>query len=218
MAAPRAIRARAETVVARLGAEYPGTPGALCALEHRSPFELLCATILSAQCTDVRVNEVTPALFDAYPDPLSLSRADPDQLEALIRPTGFFRSKARNLLGMSRALVDRFEGRVPEDLDTLVSLPGVGRKTANVLRSVAFGQPGLAVDTHVGRVTRRLGLTASDDPVVVEREVCALVPPEEWGTLSLRLILHGRGVCVARKPHCASCILSDICPSAVLPG
>lgn len=214
----RSLRDRARKVVDRLAAEYPGSSDALCALRHADSFELLCATILSAQCTDVRVNDVTPALFRAYPDALALSRADPDRLEELIRPTGFFRSKAKSLIGMSSALVEHFDGRVPEALDTLVGLPGVGRKTANVIRSVAFGEPGFAVDTHVGRVTRRLGLTASEDPEVVEREICAMVPAREWGTLSLRLILHGRAVCVARKPRCASCILADICPSAVLPA
>jgi endonuclease-3 len=216
MAAPRTVRGRAKVVVTRLADLYPGTAKDLCALRHDGPFQLLVATILSAQTTDARVNLVTPALFAAYPDAAALAGADPERLEELIRSTGFFRSKTRSLLGMSRALVERFEGEVPSAMEDLVTLPGVGRKTANVVRSVAFGEPGLAVDTHVGRLSRRLGFSASSDPEVVERDVDALVPPEEWGTLSLRLILHGRAVCVARTPRCATCVLADVCPSARL--
>ena len=218
MAVPRTPKARAKVVVARLAREYPGTAEQLCALRHVDPFQLLVATILSAQTTDVRVNMVTPALFSAYPDAASLARADPERLEELIRSTGFFRAKAKSLLGMSQALVDRFGGKVPSSMEDLVTLAGVGRKTANVVRSVAFGEPGLAVDTHVGRLSRRLGLTTSSDPEVVERDVDALVPPGEWGALSLRLILHGRAVCVARNPRCGTCVLSDVCPSARLPS
>ncbi len=204
--------------MARLASEYPGTTKELCALQHDGPFQLLVATILSAQTTDARVNLVTPALFAAYPDAESLAGADPATVEELVRSTGFFRSKTKSLLGMSQALVDRFGGEVPPTMEDLVTLPGVGRKTANVVRSVAFGEPGLAVDTHVGRLSRRLGLTAASDPEVVERDVDALVPAEEWGTLSLRLILHGRRVCVARTPRCATCVLADVCPSARLPA
>ena len=203
-------------VGARLAGEYPGSATELCALDHRDPFQLLVATILSAQCTDERVNTVTPALFAAYPGPADLAGADPADLEALIRPTGFFRSKAKNLIGMSGALVERFGGRVPEDLDDLVTLPGVGRKTGNVVRSVGFGLPGLAVDTHVGRLSRRLGLTAEEDPVRVEHDLNALVPAPERGSFSLRLILHGRAVCTARSPRCGVCLLADVCPSARL--
>jgi endonuclease-3 len=216
--APRTPKSRAKVVVARLAAEYPGTAKELCALRHDSPFQLLVATILSAQTTDVRVNMVTPALFSAYPDAEALAHAEPAKLEELIRSTGFFRSKARSLLGMAQALVERFGGEVPTAMEDLVTLPGVGRKTANVVRSVDFDEPGFAVDTHVGRLSRRLGFTTSMDPEVVERDVDALVPPEEWGGLSLRLILHGRAVCVARTPRCVTCVLADVCPSAVLPA
>ena len=204
-------------MVARLEREYPGTAPELCALDHDGPFQLLVATILSAQCTDERVNVVTPGLFAAYPTPEALAAAPLEKLEEQIRSTGFFRSKAKNLVGMARAVTERFGGEVPSSMEDLTSLPGVGRKTANVVRSVALGLPGLPVDTHVGRLTRRLGLTAQTDPVKVESEIDALVPPEEWGTLSLRLILHGRKVCRARSPRCEECVLADICPSAVLP-
>ena len=200
-------------VGARLAGEYPGSATELCALDHRDPFQLLVATILSAQCTDERVNTVTPAVFAAYPGPAELAGADPADLEALIRPTGFFRSKAKSLIGMARAVVERFDGRVPEDLDDLVTLPGVGRKTGNVVRSVGFGLPGLPVDTHVGRLSRRLGLTTEDDPVRVEHDLNALVPASERGAFSLRLILHGRAVCTARSPRCGACLLADVCPS-----
>lgn len=218
MAAPRSVRARAHTVVERLAELYPGTARELCALRHEGPFQLLVATILSAQCTDARVNLVTPAVFETYPTPAALARADPERLEEMVRTTGFFRSKARNLIAMAGAVEERFDGQVPSEMDDLVSLPGVGRKTANVVRSIAFDLPGLPVDTHVGRLARRLALSASDDPVVVERDLDALVPPAERGTFSERLILHGREVCVARSPRCGACVLSDICPSCRLPA
>lgn len=207
---PRSPRGRAREVHRRLAEHYP----ARCALEHRNPFELLVATILSAQCTDERVNEVTPRLFARYPDPESLAAADPAELEELIRPTGFYRSKARNLIGMARALVERFGGEVPTSMRDLTSLPGVGRKTANVVRSVAFGLPGLPVDTHVGRLARRLGLTTETDPDKVEADLNPMIPARERGDFSLRLILHGRAVCRARRPLCGECFLADICPSA----
>ncbi len=209
-------QARASAVVAALAEAYPGTARELCALEIRSPFELLVATILSAQCTDERVNSVTPALFDAYPDPEALCGADPVELEQLIRPTGFFHAKARNLLAMASELTVRFGGEVPRELDHLVTLPGVGRKTGNVVRTVAFDLPGLPVDTHVGRLSRRLGLTESQDPVRVESDLNELVPEPTGGALSLRMILHGRKVCTSRKPRCDACVLADLCPSAVL--
>jgi endonuclease-3 len=155
-----------------------------------------------------------PAFLREFPDAYALAEGDLEVIEELVRSTGFFHAKARNLSGMARALVDRYAGEVPRDLDELVTLPGVGRKTANVVRSVAFGLPGLPVDTHVGRLSRRLGLTENDDPVKVEFDLCALVPPGEWGALSLRLILHGRATCVARRPRCAQCMLADVCPSA----
>jgi endonuclease-3 len=217
VARPRSLRARAAEIVTRLAREFPGTAAQLCALEHDGSFQLLVATILSAQCTDERVNMVTPGLFAAYPTPQSLADAAGDDLEERIRSTGFFRSKAKNLLGMARGVTERFDGEVPSSMEDLTSLPGVGRKTANVVRSVALGLPGLPVDTHVGRLTRRLGLTTQTDPVKVESEIDALVPPEEWGALSLRLILHGRQTCRARTPRCDECVLADICPSSLVP-
>lgn len=214
MTRPRSLKSRAAEVTVRLAKEYPGTATELCALQHDGPFQLLVATILSAQCTDVRVNMVTPALFAELPDAAAFARVDPARLEDVIRSTGFFRSKAKNLIAMSRALVERFDGEVPDAMDDLVSLPGVGRKTANVVRSVAFGEPGLPVDTHVARLAGRLGFTESGDPVVIERDLDALVPPADRGAFSLRLILHGRAVCVARSPRCGACVLADVCPSA----
>ena len=200
----------------RLGEEYPGTAGELCALGHESPFQLLVATILSAQTTDERVNLVTPALFARFPIPADLATADPQEVERLIFPTGFFRAKTRSLLGMAAALEARYDGQVPSTMAELVTLPGVGRKTANVIRSVAFDLPGLPVDTHVGRLSRRLGLTVEQDPVKVEADLGRLVPAAERGALSLRLILHGRRVCPSRNPRCGTCVLADFCPSARL--
>ncbi len=194
-----------------LAEEYPD---ATCELDHRDAFELLAATILSAQCTDARVNLVTPALFDRYPDAESLAAADPEDVEELVRSTGFYRSKAANLIGMASGIVERFGGEVPSGISDLTSLPGVGRKTANVVRSVALGLPGLPVDTHVLRLTRLLGITTDDDPVRVELEVNPMVPAAERGAFSLRLILHGRRVCVARRPACDRCVLAWMCPSA----
>ncbi|HUY63818.1 MAG TPA: endonuclease III [Acidimicrobiales bacterium] len=217
MAGSKSLRRRAGAVVERLATQYPGSAAELCALRHDGPFQLLAATILSAQCTDERVNMVTPALFEAYPTAEALSSASPADVEQIIRSTGFFRSKARSLVGMAGAVVDRFDGEVPSDMEALTTLPGVGRKTANVLRSVALGLPGLPVDTHVGRLARRLGLSDHHDPVKVESDLGALVAPEEGGALSLRLILHGRAVCKARKPLCEGCVLLDLCPSAELP-
>lgn len=213
-------RARAERALEinrRLGSEYPGTARALCALGHGDAFQLLVATILSAQCTDERVNLVTPAVFARYPTPEDLAAAEPGALEELIRPTGFFRAKTQSLIGMAAGLRDRFGSRVPTELADLVTLPGVGRKTGNVVRSVAFGLPGLPVDTHVKRLSRRLGLTSAEDPEKIEADLNALLPPEEWGAISLRLILHGRRVCVARRPRCESCVLADLCPSSLVP-
>jgi endonuclease-3 len=203
-------------VADRLSSEYPGSAKELCALRFETPFQLLAATILSAQSTDVRVNMVTPELFRHYPGPASLAGAEPEAVEEIVRSTGFFRAKTKSLIGMATAVVDRFGGEVPRDMEDLVTLPGVGRKTANVLRSVAYDLPGLPVDTHVLRLTRRLGLTEATDPVKVELEISPLVAPDQLGALSLRLILHGRAVCVARKPRCADCILSDLCPSSTL--
>lgn len=211
MARPRGARQRAAEVLERLRVEYYD---AECALHHSSPYQLLVATILSAQCTDERVNMVTPAVFDRYPDPEDLAAADPAELEELIRSTGFFRSKTKNLIGMAQGLVDRPDGGVPKDLDDLTKLPGVGRKTGNVIRSVAFGLPGLPVDTHVTRLSKRLRLTREDDAVKIEHDLNNMIPAEGRGDFSLRLILHGRRVCDARKPRCDDCVLADVCPSA----
>jgi endonuclease III len=209
-------------VAQRLSEVFPGSAPELCALAHDTPFQLLAATILSAQCTDVRVNLVTPALFAAYPDAASLAAADPSRVEELIRSTGFFRAKARSLIGMARAVEDRFGGVVPMRLEDLVTIPGVGRKTGNVIRSVAFDLPGLPVDTHVLRLSGRLGLTDGlapkerADPVKVELALNDMVPPAERGGFSLRMILHGRSTCTARRPACGGCVLADMCPSAPL--
>jgi endonuclease-3 len=213
MARPRTANGRARETNLRLTAEYPD---ARCELDHRNPFELLAATILSAQCTDVRVNLVTPALFDAYPDPGSLAAADPGHVEQLVHSTGFYRAKAANLIGMANGLMDRFDGEVPSSMADLVSLSGVGRKTANVVRSVALDLPGLPVDTHVGRLVRRLGITDEQDPVRVELTLNPMVPAHQRGLFSLRLILHGRRVCPARTPRCGDCVLADFCPSSQL--
>jgi endonuclease-3 len=211
VARPRGARARATAVVEELAQLYPD---ARCALDHANAYQLLVATILSAQCTDERVNMVTPALFARYPTPAELAAADPEELEDLIRSTGFFRSKAKNLIGMAHAVQTRYDGEIPTELADFVTLPGVGRKTGNVVRSVWYGLPGLPVDTHVTRLAQRLRLTAETDPVKIEADLGAMVPPEEWGLLSLRLIEHGRRVCDARKPRCGACTLAGICPSA----
>jgi endonuclease-3 len=215
MGTPRTPKGRAREVHRRLAELYPD---AICELDYENPFQLLVATILSAQCTDARVNMVTPTLFARYPTPYDLAEAEPGELEEIIRSTGFYQSKARNLIGMARGVVDRYHGEVPTSLDDLTTLPGVGRKTGNVVRSVAFGLPGLPVDTHVGRLSRRLGLTKSEDPVKVEHELNAFIPAAERGAFSLRLILHGRRVCDARKPRCEECVLADLCPSSTLPS
>ncbi|MDQ4132841.1 MAG: endonuclease III [Actinomycetota bacterium] len=194
--------------------EYPGDERDLCALAHDDAFQLLVATILSAQTTDERVNQVTPVLFAAYPTAADLAAASPDDVETIIRPTGFFRTKTRSIIGMAAAVAERFAGEVPSAMEDLVTLPGVGRKTANVIRSVGFGEPGLPVDTHVGRLARRLGLTAERDPVKVEADLDDLLPAAERGKLSLRLILHGRKVCQSRRPRCPDCVLNDFCPSS----
>lgn len=212
MGLPRTPKGRARETLALLAEEYPGDARDLCALVHDGPFQLLAATILSAQTTDEAVNSVTPELFARYPTAADLAAADPADVERLIHPTGFFRAKTRSLLGMAAALEDRFDGRVPPAMADLVTLPGVGRKTANVVRSVAFGLPGLPVDTHVGRLSRRLGLTTETDPVKVEADLDAVVPARERGGFSLRLILHGRRICQARRPRCDACALAVFCP------
>jgi len=209
-----ALQQQAGVVLERLLREYPD---AHCALDFTNAFELLCATILSAQCTDKRVNMVTPSLFARYPDAASLAAAKPEELEEIIRSTGFFRSKAKSLIGMATGLVERFGGEVPPDMEALTSLPGVGRKTANVILGNAFGRnDGIVVDTHVTRVSGRLGLTSETDAVKIEQALMPLFPQERWTILSHLLIEHGRRVCEARKPRCGECVLSDVCPSAQL--
>lgn len=193
-------------------------PTPKCALDFTSPLQLIIATVLSAQTTDKRVNTVTPELFARYPDAAALAAANPEDVEDIIRPLGFFRSKTKHLIGLAAALDERFDGRVPDTMDELVTLPGVGRKTANVVLGNAFGVPGFPVDTHVMRVTGRLRWrsdwrVAKSDPVAVEKEICACFPPETWTDLSHRLIFHGRDVCHARKPDCADCPLAGTCPS-----
>ncbi len=211
MASPRTPKGRARVTDERLSDEYPD---AHCELDHRNPYELLVATILSAQCTDARVNLVTPAVFARFPDPAALAQADPAEVQELIRSTGFFNNKTRSLLGMAQALVERYDGEVPSAMADLTTIPGVGRKTANVVRSVAMDLPGLPVDTHVTRLSRRLGLTAETDAVKIEYALNPMIPAKRRGTFSLLLILHGRRVCVARKPRCGECVLADFCPSA----
>jgi endonuclease-3 len=208
-----ALHAHAGVLLDRLLGLYPD---AHCALDFTNAFELLCATILSAQCTDKRVNLVTPALFARYPDAASLAAAQPEELEALIRSTGFFRSKAKSLIGMATGLVERHGGAVPADMDALTALPGVGRKTANVILGNAFARnDGIVVDTHVTRLSNRLALTSESDAVKIEQALLPLFPQERWTMLSHLLIEHGRQVCDARKPRCGDCVLSDVCPSAL---
>lgn len=194
-------------------------PDAHCALVHRTPFELLVATILSAQCTDTRVNMVTPALFARFPTARALAAASQEEVEELVRSTGFFRNKARNLRGMAQALVERHGGKVPADMEQLRVLPGVGRKTANVVLGNAFGlNIGVTVDTHVARLSRLLGLTRHRDPVKVETDLMGLVPQADWTLVSHLLIWHGRNTCIARRPRCGECVLAALCPSAKAAG
>ncbi len=207
---PAAKKRRTATIVRRLAKEYGDAD---CALDRETPWELLVATILSAQCTDVRVNMVTPALFKKYPDPAAFAAAPLPAIEKAIQSTGFYRNKAKNIKGAATAIVDKYGGEVPQDMESLVELPGVGRKTANVVLGVAFGKSiGVVVDTHVGRLSRRLGLTANDDATKVEEDLMALVPQPEWINLAHRLIEHGRRICTARRPNCEACVLSDLCP------
>lgn len=206
------LKSHSAEILQRLKKEYPD---AHCELDFSNPLELLVATILSAQCTDKRVNMVTPELFRTFPDAASLAAANPAVVEELIKSTGFFRNKTKSLLGMSAAVVERHNGNVPRTMDDLVNLPGVGRKTANVILGNAFNlNEGVVVDTHVGRLSVRLGLTNETDPVKVEQALMPLFPREDWALLSHLLIFHGRRVCVARNPRCESCVLNDVCPSA----
>lgn len=206
------LKAHALEVLSRLRKEYPD---AHCELDFETPLQLLIATILSAQCTDKRVNMVTPELFRSFPDAESLSTADPEKLEELVRSTGFFRNKTKSLLGMSAAVAQRHGGNIPSTMDELVKLPGVGRKTANVVLGNAFNlNEGVVVDTHVGRLSIRLGFTNETDPVKVEQVLMSLIPRDDWTLVSHLLIFHGRRVCIARVPRCESCVLADVCPSA----
>ena len=207
-----ALKSHALEILGRLKSEYPD---AHCELDFSNPLQLLIATILSAQCTDKRVNLVTPDLFRALPDAPALAAADPEKVEDFIRTTGFFRNKTKSLLGMAAAVTERHGGNVPSTMEELVALPGVGRKTANVILGNAFGMnEGVVVDTHVGRLSVRLGLTSETDPVKVETALMPLFPRDAWALLSHLLIFHGRRICIARNPKCADCVLNDICPSS----
>jgi len=208
---PRGARKRALLCVERLRDLYQ----AETELTHGNPFQLLIATILSAQTTDRSVNLVTPELFRRYPTAGDLGAADPAAVQVLIKPTGFFRLKTARIIAASRALVELFAGEVPRTIEDMVKIPGIGRKTANVILGAGFDTPGFAVDTHVRRLTNRIGLVSTHDPVKIEYQVCSMVPDSEWTALSLRLILHGRRVCDARRPRCGECVLNDFCPSAL---
>jgi endonuclease-3 len=208
------LKARAAEVNKRLKKRYPD---ARCSLDFTNAFELLIATILAAQSTDARVNIVTRALFRKYPNPQAFAKASQVEMETDVKQTGFFRNKARAVITCAQAIVERHGGEVPRTMDELVELPGVGRKTANVVLGNAFGTPaGVVVDTHVGRVSGRLGLTSNADPVKIEEDLVALLPRKEWTVFAHRLIYHGRETCIARKPLCGECVLNDICPSADL--
>lgn len=200
---------RAAKILKILAREYPD---AECALHHRSPFELLIATILSAQCTDARVNEVTPSLFKRFPTPEAFARADLEEIEEAVRTTGFFRNKAKNIQTCCLALIEDHGGEVPRTLEELVRLAGVGRKTANVILGNCFGIPGIVVDTHFGRLSRRMGLTTEEDPVKVERDLAELIPPREQVMFCHRMIQHGRRICESRKPKCEKCAVLSVCP------
>ena len=212
---PRGAKKRALLTVERLRDLYK----AATELTYEDAFQVLIATILSAQTTDRSVNLVTPELFRRYPTALDLAAADPAVVETLIKPTGFFRLKTKRIIAASRALVELFGGEVPRTMEDMTKIPGIGRKTANVILGAGFDSPGFAVDTHVKRLTNRIGMAATKDPVKIEYQVSSMVPKEEWTGLSLRLILHGRRVCLARRPRCEECVLNDFCPSSLLrPG
>lgn len=212
---PAARKARARRLSRGLAKAYPDVT---CALGHESPFQLLVATILSAQCTDERVNQVTPELFRRFPTPQALANATQEEVETIIHSTGFFRAKAQNIRGMARELVERFGGAVPQNLDDLTTLPGVGRKTANVVLGTCFGMAsGVVVDTHVKRIARLMGLTDSTDPQQIERDLMDLLPRSQWIDFSHRVIHHGRQICIARRPRCPECPLLRDCPRTGLP-
>ena len=203
-------KVRAKAIYRQLTKNYPNVR---CELDYNSAFQLLVATVLSAQCTDKRVNQTTPALFKKYPNPKKMAKADFKDIQRLVKSTGFFRSKAKNIKALSNKIMEEFDGDVPSNLDDLITLPGVGRKTANVVLGHAFGIPGITVDTHFGRLSRRFGWSKQSDPVKVEFEVGELIPEKEWTNLSQRMIWHGRRVCHSRKPACGACPLAKLCPS-----
>ena len=203
-------KVRAKAIYRQLTKSYPNVR---CELDYNSAFQLLVATVLSAQCTDKRVNQTTPALFKKYPNPQKMAKADLKDIQNLVKSTGFFRAKAKNIKGLSNIIVKQFDGNVPSNLEDLITLPGVGRKTANVVLGHAFGIPGITVDTHFGRLSRRFGWSKQSNPVKVEFEVGELIPQKEWTNLSQRMIWHGRRVCHSRKPACGACALAKLCPS-----
>jgi len=208
-------RQHARRIVRQLNKSYPD---AECALSHHNAYELIAATILSAQCTDQRVNMVTPALFKKFPTPQLLAQAEQQDVEELIQSTGFFRAKAKNLIGMARRVTDHFNGKIPKTVEELTQLPGVGRKTANVVLGVAYGiATGIVVDTHVRRISNLLGLTTSQNPEIIERDLMKLLPQKSWIAYSHQLIMHGRKICIARRPHCQDCPLLKLCPRVGLP-
>jgi len=203
-------KVRAKVIYRQLSKNYPNVR---CELDYKNAFELLVATVLSAQCTDKRVNQTTPALFKKYSNPQKMAKADLRDIQKLVKSTGFFRAKAKNIKGLSNIIVEQFDGNVPSKLEDLITLPGVGRKTANVVLGHAFGIPGITVDTHFGRLSRRFGWSKQNNPVKVEFEVGDLIPEKEWTNLSQRMIWHGRRVCHSRKPACGACALAKLCPS-----
>jgi endonuclease-3 len=203
-------KVRAKVIYRQLSKNYPNVR---CELDYKNAFQLLVATVLSAQCTDKRVNQTTPALFKKYPNPQKMAKADLRDIQNLVKSTGFFRAKAKNIKGLSNKIMEEFDGKVPSNLEDLITLPGVGRKTANVVLGHAFGIPGITVDTHFGRLSRRFGWSKQNNPVKVEFEVGELIPEKEWTNLSQRMIWHGRRVCHSRKPACGACALAKLCPS-----
>ncbi len=203
-------KVRAKVIYRQLSKSYPNVR---CELDYKNAFQLLVATVLSAQCTDKRVNQTTPALFKKYPNPQKMAKADLRDIQKLVKSTGFFRAKAKNIKSLSNKIMEKFDGKVPSNLEDLITLPGVGRKTANVVLGHAFGIPGITVDTHFGRLSRRFGWSKQNNPVKVEFEVGELIPEKEWTNLSQRMIWHGRRVCHSRKPACGACALAKLCPS-----
>jgi endonuclease-3 len=203
-------KVRAKVIYRQLSKSYPNVR---CELDYKNAYQLLVATVLSAQCTDKRVNQTTPALFKKYPNPQNMAKADLRDIQNLVKSTGFFRAKAKNIKGLSKKIMEEFDGKVPSNLEALITLPGVGRKTANVVLGHAFGIPGITVDTHFGRLSRRFGWSKQNNPVKVEFEVGKLIPQKEWTNLSQRMIWHGRRVCHSRKPACGACALAKLCPS-----